>query len=157
MKRALLAMVLAGASPVADWKTTEKADPMTDRTHYAITLVGDNQSAIQFECDNAGPNSVAFFAYSGKGDFVGGGRRNILVRFDEDAPMQVFALHTDNAAMPDARKDTLYIAGRLLTAHKFAVRITDYRYNEHDYVFDVSGSSDPIQKLFRDCEGASPF
>jgi len=158
-----VAAVIAGciitASANAKWEYGETKDAMSDG-RYARTFADGDTGALGVKCDAPGGANSLYIHYLSQ-DYLGGGggrpaRRDLMVRFDEDAPQTGSWSYDGRGAILTNDKAVWAFVERLERAKQIAVRATTYDYKQVTTVIDVTGAKDEIAKVIEACGAMRP-
>ncbi len=152
-------LIIATAGAVsAEWKYSETKDAMSD-SRYARVFADGDTGAIGIKCDAPGPNSL-YLHYVSK-EYLGGSggssaSRDLLYRFDEDAPVTSYWRYDGRGAIMTNDKQVWAFIARLERAKKLAIRATTYQYSQVTTIIDVTDSAPQIAKVIEACQAARP-
>lgn len=137
----------------------ETVDPMTDRGR-GIAATGSDGPSIVIKCDASGSYSdmyVQFTSASYLGEGRSYGRRDLMYRFDGDAPVSETWTYDRSTAILTGKPLVEAFVRRLETARKVAVRASTYDYETVDAVIDVEGGREAIERAYRACGFTAPW
>lgn len=142
---------------IGKWLFEEFSDPMTDFKRPIATLLSDDKGMLTIKCDSPGKNSV--YAAISSAKYLGGGGlsaelREVTFRFDGGTPTTDLWKYNENYAfVSDNRFDHRFskFLQALKPTKKLVVRLTTYRGETVDHIFNVDGSADTVAKVFDGC------
>ena len=156
---ALIAACIGTSGATARWEYGETKDAMSD-AKYARTFADGDTGALGVKCDPPGGANSLYIHYVSK-DYLGGGggrpaRRDLMVRFDEDAPQTGSWSYDGRGAILTSDKAVWAFVERLERAKQIAVRATTYDYKLVTTVIDVTGAKEEIAKVVEACGAMRP-
>lgn len=154
----MIALGCVGSAVSAEWKYSETKDAMSD-SKYARTFADGDTGALGVKCDAPGPNSL-YIHYVSK-EYLGGrggnaARREMMVRFDEDAPTSGMWTYDGRAAILTDDKAVWAFVARLERSKQVALRGTTYDYKQVTTVIDTTGAQADVAKVIEACKAIRP-
>ena len=133
-------------------------DPMTDATR-GILVSETEDIRMVFKCDNNGPGSLYVSFISKR--YLGGARykmRAVKYRIDSAPPEEISAYHDGSTAtildLKPASNGGRWL-GRLLSASKLTVQVSNFNYDTYTQVIDLNGFRPGLVRAASVCRDAN--
>lgn len=139
------------------WATSTEKDAMTDRVSYVVRSTGN--APLSVVCR---PNEAEIMILTSD-LFLGSGKSNLMVRYGNEAPVELEAFTSKYTALFRARKDWqaddpsdaltgVTALGRLRkTSDRLRVRLTNLDGETRDLDFPVRGLAEQVRVMERQC------
>lgn len=130
----------AKETKVGAWTVRTISDPITDQSRVIAALDGSGGSLV-VKCDSPGPNSV--YIHFIAGEYLGegrSGRREVIQRFDDAAPVTNQWTHDGRAAILTNNREVASFVRSLIGATRVAIRARTFQFQEVTALFDVNSA-----------------
>lgn len=149
----------AKESKVGAWTLRTISDPITDESRVIAVLEGTNGS-LAIKCDSPSVNSV--YIHFITGEYLGSGRsarRNVVQRFDDNAPLSTQWYHDGRGAILTNNRDVAAFIGSLVNSSRVVIRAQTYQFSDVTALFDVASSDAlaAVRQVYDGCRDNWPL
>ena len=143
----LVTITVAATTLSSSWRYNEDTDPFTDETVSVATTFGrqNSSTSVVILC-----KGTKFSAYVQFADYLSNNSVDIRYRIDK-APSVSEIWSPSSAGTAVFGRHQEHLARLLMKGHSFVIEAVDYRGVPHRASFNLTGSSDAIEPVLKQC------